>query len=195
MESKRKMVKVGNDEIRDDLFMKIIDVGIKTYRIGLVREIVKKDFQCFSCKGWPRPGMGNFKKCLSCKKLFCFAGKSTIVDSSQNCGYHLCNGNFRSPTVDVPMTFSVEHLPFVCKNSQLGCEEILDEVNLLEHEIVCNYQKVNCVFMENCKIDVGFFNYLDHFKEAHPFCLTFGTTGNLKLPIDLIQARRTKINL
>ena len=45
------------------------------------------------------------------------------------------------------MTFSVQHLPFICKNNKFGCEEILDEAKLLEHE-------------KYCKSEVCLLNYL-----------------------------------
>ena len=129
--------------------------------------------------------MGSFKKCGTCLNIFCCNGKSEI-NSDQNCGYHLCNGNhYRNPAMDVLMTFSIQHLPFICKNNIFGCEEILDESKLLEHEKYCNYQKVNCAFLEGCKTEVGLLNYLEHFKEAHFVINTDGNGKIFKLPIDL----------
>ena len=129
--------------------------------------------------------MGSFKKCGTCLKIFCCNGKSEI-NSDQNCGYHLCNGNhYRNSAMEVLMTFSIQHLPFICKNNIFGCEEILDESKLLEHEKYCNYQKVNCAFLEGCKTEVGLLNYLEHFKEAHFVINTDGNGKIFKLPIDL----------
>ena len=143
----------------------------------------------FAIKGWPRPGMGSFKKCGTCLKIFCCTGKSEI-NSDQNCGYHLCNGNsHRTPAMEVLMTFSIQHLPFICKNNKIGCEEILDEMKLLDHEKYCNYQKVNCAFLESCKVEVGLLNYLDHIKDTHFLMNAYGPGKIFKLPIDLTKAQ------
>ena len=95
----------------------------------------------------------------------------------QNCGYHQCQGAFRNPTANLPMTFSIQHLPYICENNKFGCEEILNEVDLQEHEKYCIYQKINCVFLDKCKTEVGFLNYPDHILKDHPFFpATFETT-------------------
>ena len=86
------------------------------------------------------------------------------------------------------MTFSVQHLPFICKNNKFGCEEILDETKLLEHEKYCNYQTVNCAFLKSCKVEVGLLNYLDHIKDTHFLMNVYGP-GKIKLPIDLTKAQ------
>ena len=132
--------------------------------------------------------MGSFKKCGTCLKIFCCTGKSEI-NSDQNCGYHLCNGNhYCNPAMEVLMTFSIQHLPFICKNNKIGCEEILDESKLLEHEKYCNYQKVDCAFLESCKVEVGLLNYMDHIKDTHFLMNAYGP-GKIKLPIDLNKAQ------
>ena len=142
-------------------------------------------------KGWPRPGKPFFKKCGSCNKLFCCIGKSTI-NPIQNCGYHNCTGGqYRNPTIDVEMTFSILNLPFICKNNKYGCEEILYETNLLEHEMYCDYQKINCPFLDKCTVDIGFLNCLDHFKKDHPSCATYGNGNIFNLPIDLTMVKKS----
>ena len=94
------------------------------------------------------------------------------------------------------MTFSVQHLPFICKNNKFGCEEILDDTKLLEHEKYCNYQKVNCAFLDDCKSEVGLLNYLDHFKETHYVLNTDGLGKIFKLPIDLFtKAQKSFFNI
>merc|ERR1712008_270132 len=170
----KKTIKIGNDEVSEDLFTKIHGYAVAEFKKQLVEDVVKKEFQCSACKGWPRPGMGSFKKCGTCLKIFCCTGKSEI-NPDQNCGYHLCNGNsHRTPAMEVLMTFSIQHLPFICKNNKIGCEEILDESKLLEHEKYCNYQKVNCAFLESCKVEVGLLNYMDHIKDTHFLMNAYG---------------------
>ena len=47
------------------------EATIEAYKKELAREIVKKEYQCFSCKIFPRPGIKFLKKCKYCFKIFC----------------------------------------------------------------------------------------------------------------------------
>ena len=44
---------------------------IEGYKIGLAKNIVKKEHQCSSCKILPRPGVKFIRKCTKCVKIFC----------------------------------------------------------------------------------------------------------------------------
>ena len=61
----------------------------------------------------------------------------------------------------------MSNLPQPCTNHKNGCEEILMKENLSQHELICDYQKINCAVV-NCKNeDICYLTYLDHFDKAH----------------------------
>ena len=50
MEKKRKTIKIGNDEVSEDLFTKIHGYAVAEFKKQLVEDVVKKEFQCSACK-------------------------------------------------------------------------------------------------------------------------------------------------
>ena len=54
MEKKRKTIKIGNDEVSEDLFTKIHGYGVAEFKKQLVEDVVKKEFQCSACKVHPQ---------------------------------------------------------------------------------------------------------------------------------------------
>ena len=154
----------------------------------MIRTTVKKEFECSACKKLPRPGQTIVKKCSTCSKIFC-----------GTCGIrsHLCSGTQRNPDQSVPLKIDVEFLPYFCKNSKFGCEEILFKGSeLFEHEYSCAFRIICCPDF-GCKNEVNFLNYLDHFKEKHNDYEDLGEGKNFKLPlpIDQIQSQTIEITL
>ena len=54
MEKKRKTIKIGNDEVSEDLFTKIHGYAVAEFKKQLVEDVVKKEFQCSACKVHPQ---------------------------------------------------------------------------------------------------------------------------------------------
>ena len=50
MASETSKIKIGNEEVSKDVFETIIEIGITLFKKELVDQVVKKDYQCFSCK-------------------------------------------------------------------------------------------------------------------------------------------------
>ena len=50
MEGNKKTVKIGNEELSEEVFNKIHQYCIDEFKKELVRDVVKKEFQCFACK-------------------------------------------------------------------------------------------------------------------------------------------------
>ena len=152
--------------------------------------MVKKEFECSGCKDLPRPGQATIKKCKTCSKIFC--GTCGIRSHQCSDGKH-CIPQYES----VPLKIDLKFLPYFCKNSKFGCEEILfKDSELFEHEHDCVFQIVCCPDF-SCKNEVNFVNYLDHFKEKHDNHedLGEGKTFKLPLPMDEIQSQTLKISL
>ena len=155
----------------------------------MIRTTVKKEFECSGCKKLPRPGQTTVKKCTTCSKIFCI---------TCGIGSHLCSdGIQRNPDGSVPLKIDVEFLPYFCKNSKFGCEEILfKDSELFKHEHSCDFQIICCPEFD-CKNEVNLLNYLDHFKEKHDDHGDLGESKTFKLPLpmDQIQSQTLKISL
>ena len=50
MEREKKTIKIGNDEVSEDLFTKIHGFALADFKKQLVKDVVKKEFQCSACK-------------------------------------------------------------------------------------------------------------------------------------------------
>ena len=93
---------------------------IEGYKIGLAKNIVKKDYQCSGCKIFPRPGVKFVRKCTKCLKIFC---------NDCSCPHnHLIFPQHGSDLlIKVVLSTSLDtdkYLPYFCQNNKFGCEEI-----------------------------------------------------------------------
>ena len=153
----------------------------------MIRATIEKEFKCSGCKNLPRPGQTSIKKCSTCSNVFCVT-----------CGSHLCSdGRQRNSGGSVPLKIDVEFLPYFCQNNKFGCKEILfKDSELFEHERDCAFQIVCCPDF-NCKDQVNFLNFLDHFKEKHDNHedLGEGKTFNLPLLMDEIHTEALRVSL
>ena len=58
-------------------------------------------------------------------------------------------------------------LPQPCTNNKYGCQEMLMKDQLPQHQLMCQFQKVNCAVL-NCKNDgLSYLKYLDHVNDFH----------------------------
>ena len=69
-------------------------------------------------------------------------------------------------------------IPHPCKNGKYGCQEIAMPEELPLHEEICDYRKVNCV-ADNCKADVCYLNYMEHFESNHVIFHKFDEFDNI----------------
>ena len=144
--------------------------------------LMKKEFQCSSCKMFPRHADTNGRQCSQCSKNFC-----------ENCSYHKCSDEGRrNSDVSVPFQVTLElknYFPYFCKNNKFGCEELFfEEEKVVEHETFCQYQTVFCADIQ-CKIEVCLLNYFDHFKKSHNDFEDLGDSQTFDLALDIDKAR------
>ena len=88
MEDKKTVKLEGGVEISKEALERIRKDAVNDFKKDMVRNVVKKEFECSGCKSLPRPGqITGIKRCLSCFKRFCGL-----------CGLHLCSdGRQRNP--------------------------------------------------------------------------------------------------
>ena len=115
-------------------------------------KVLLKKIYLYRCAKWdcqgsefPRPGDNNFRKCSYCGGVVC--GKCFCCQKQKH--------------FDLPSSL-LQFLPFQCQNTKYGCQEILMEEELVDHEKYCDYQKVHCAKIE-CKTDISFLNLLGKF--------------------------------
>ena len=177
----------GGVEISQKAVERIRKDAVDDYTKDMLRNVVKKEFECSGCKNLPRPYQITMKKCKTCSKIFC-----------DFCGSHQCSdGGQRNPDMTVPLKIDLDFLPYFCKNNKFGCQEILlKKAELFEHEYVCEFQLTYCA--DNlCKSEVNILNYLDHYKEKHGNYddMGEGKTFKLPLPMDQIQSQTLLVTL
>ena len=198
METTERKVKVDGDvEISKEAFEKIGKDAIEEYKKEIGRSIMRKDYQCSTCKSFPRPenAMSNDKTvhtletvthCSICSNVFCL-----------DCIFHTCSDGLQKKS---DMSRSLEsaafstfewnlefrkYLPYFCENAKFGCQEnFFNGEELYKHEKYCNYQRVHCVDIE-CKDEVCLLDYLEHFKSTHGNSENCSNDKTIHLPIEL----------
>lgn len=189
MEVKKKTITIDGEEITasENWFKKFEENVGEEVKMELARDTLKKEYQCFRCKILPRPGTKDVRKCTSyCLRIFCNA-----------CSLHHCpnTGGQYQANQSVPITLSLtldvgKYSSFFCKNYKFGCKEIfVGEAKLLDHEKNCIFQVIHCADID-CKLEVGYLDYLDHFKEKHVKCENLGDGKMFKLPIDFNKLQK-----
>jgi len=160
------------------------EATIEAYKKELAREIVKKEYQCFSCKIFPRPGIKFLKKCKYCFKIFCH---DCVTVKHVGCPRSFAT---KQDYEDIEMTLAInldisKYMSYFCKNNKFGCNKNFDnEENLLQHEKCCKFQFVHCADID-CKRKVSFLNYFGHLNQYHGSYEDLGTGEFFKSSIDL----------
>ena len=198
METTERKVKVDGDvEISKEAFEKIGKDAIEEYKKEIGRSIMKKDYQCSTCKSFPRQENAMSKgktvhtletvtHCSICSNVFCL-----------DCILHTCSDGLQKKsdmsrslesaafcTFEWNLEFR-EYLPYFCENPKFGCEEnFFNEEELYKHEKYCSYQRVYCVDIE-CSDAVCLLDYLEHFKSSHGNSENCSNDKTFHLPIEL----------
>ena len=198
METTERKVKVDGDvEISKEAFEKIGKDAIEEYKKEIGRSIMRKDYQCSTCKSFPRPENAMSKgktvqtletvtHCSICSNVFCL-----------DCIFHTCSDGLQKKsdmsrslesaafcTFEWNLEFR-EYLPYFCENPKFGCEEnFFNEEELYKHEKYCSYQRVYCVDIE-CSDKVCLLDYLEHFKSSHGNSESCSNDKTFHLPIEL----------
>ena len=199
METTERKVKVDGDvEISKEAFDKIDKDAIDEYKKEIGRSIMRKDFQCSTCKSFPRPENAMSKgktvhtletvtHCCICSNVFCL-----------DCRFHTCSDGGTKKTSDMSRSlesaaFSTfewnlefrKYLPYFCENAKFGCQEnFFNGEELYKHEKYCSYQRVYCVDIE-CEEEVCLLDYLEHFKSTHGNSENCSNDKTFHLPIEL----------
>jgi len=95
----------------------------------------------------------------------CVQGHSVCVECMkklENCP--LCQGKFFSEN-PVCVKNMLEALPYFCRYSDAGCEELVEPGN--DHEMFCGFRPIVCRW-EGCSIEMPVVKVLDHYKSNHP---------------------------
>ena len=198
METTERKVKVDGDvEISKEAFDKIGKDAIEEYKKEIGRSIMRKDYQCSTCKSFPRPENAMSKgktlhtfetvtHCSICSNVFCL-----------DCISHTCSDGGEKES---DMSRSLEsaafstfewnlefkpYLSYFCENAKFGCQEnFFKEEELYKHEKYCSYQRVYCVDIE-CEENVCLLDYLEHFKSTHGNSENRSNDKTFHLPIEL----------
>ena len=198
METTERKVKIDGDvEISKEAFEKIGKDAIEEYKKEIGRSIMRKDYQCSTCKSFPRPEntMSKGKTvhtletvthcsicynvfCLDCKDHTCSDGGEEEADVSRS----LESAEFS--TYEWNLEFG-KYLPYFCENFKFGCQEnFFKEEELYKHEKYCSYQRVHCVDIE-CTDNVCLLDYLEHFESTHGNSENCSNDKTFHLPIEL----------
>ena len=202
METTERKVKIDGDvEISQEAFEKIGKDAIEEYKKEIGRSIMRKDYQCSTCKSFPRPEnamsegesvhiLETVTHCSICSNVFCL-----------DCIFHTCsdggtNGLQKKSDMSRSLDSSAfstfewnlefgKYLPYFCENFKFGCQEnFFKEEELYKHEKYCSYQRVHCVDIE-CTDNVCLLDYLEHFESTHGNSESCSNDKTFHLPIEL----------
>ena len=124
MDVKKKTFTYDGEEVTitasENWFKNFANSVIEEYKIGLAQNIVKKEYQCSSCKIFPRPGVKFVRKCTKCFKIFC---------NDCSCPHNQLSFSQQDSNLPVKVVLSTsldvdKYLPYFCQNNKFGCEEI-----------------------------------------------------------------------
>ena len=198
-EAQQGCLKFPTEITRDNLVIAFDKFGkdaIEEYKKEIGRSIMRKDYQCSTCKSFPRPENAMSKgktvhtletvtHCSICSNVFCL-----------DCIFHTCSDGLQKKS---DMSRSLESasfssfewnlefrkLPYFCENAKFGCQEnFFNEEELYKHEKYCSYQRVHCVDIE-CEEEVCLLDYLEHFKSTHGNSENCSNDKTFHLPIEL----------
>ena len=143
-------------------------------------QVLNEELKCFICDCGPKAGKSEWYQCLSQHQI-CEDCKTGDAKDLNKCP---C-GRFIS-TEHSPMTkklLELETTRFKCKNTNGGCQELLEKEAMISHEVECVYRLVNCP-SPACETKVPFhqliqhLNTYKHYVKLAPYKIT-------KEPIDV----------
>ena len=139
-----------------------------------IMESVRPVFECKTCMAFPTIESVNVygqKYCSHCGCSTCGCRRSVQVLLQPKCrnghstGKSITITNLKGDELEWQIKL-LTTIPHPCKNGKYGCQEIAMPEELPLHEDICDYRKVNCV-ADNCKADVCYLKYMEHFKKDH----------------------------
>ena len=121
--------------------------------------VLHEELNCFICDNGVIAGKLHWYKCLQ-GHMVCQDCKE--VKDKKKCS---CNKSF-IPGGHCKMTealLKVDKMRFKCENLTRGCQETMNEENMIFHQTECIYRLVNCP--RGCKPEVPFHELFDHMNE------------------------------
>ena len=123
-------------------------------------QVLNEELKCFICDCGPKAGKSEWYQCLSHHQI-CQDCKTGDAKDLNKCP---C-GRFIS-TEHSPMTkklLELETTRFKCKNTNGGCQELLEKEAMISHEVECVYRLVNCP-SPACETKVPFHQLIQHME-------------------------------
>ena len=129
---------------------------------------IQDDFKCSICQSLPRPGFFPMYvcpkcptkkrrlRCTPCNKKKCWTWIDLLWIDPGSC--RTCKSK---TVVDSLPSKLFKDLPFQCMNAKYGCQEVLMEPDLFEHESTCVYSKIPCA-VQSCSADICYAKFMDH---------------------------------
>jgi len=142
---------------------------------------VKKKLM-LSVKGLATPKFDNLIRCYYCpEELRLNAWKQWKKCNHygdflcENCDKSSCECGNVAKHVAIPakdlgaLGVLLSQLPRFCKNENNGCQEVLMDEEMIEHESECVYRKIHCPdLFYGCGQSVTYIGLLDHLAQIHP---------------------------
>ena len=136
----------------------------------------RNDLVCQICRGHARPGKKQWYRCLD---LHPICQDCKVKNEKCSCdGGHTISNEFCKMTEKL---LSVVGMKYNCFNTKNGCQEVLAETALEDHESSCIYRVVQCLrnaLLAPCTEKVTFREVIQHYEDHGKVKLT---EGNLKM--------------
>ena len=126
---------------------------------------VRKELVCQICENPARPGKKYWYRCMKLHQI-CQDCKGKIEIDKCTCGQPISIDYCKM----TEKLLSVKRLKLNCINTKNGCQEVLADTALDEHESECIYRIVPCltfnagILLRNCQVKVPFQKVIEHYE-------------------------------
>ena len=140
-------------------------------------QILIEQLKCYICKSGLKVGKHRWYRCLQLHMICqdCKETKEAIAMTAK------CSCKKKILLEYCKMTealLNAEKIRFKCENQERGCQEKLDEENMIFHQSECVYRLVECPNLK-CRSKVPFHDLLNHMKTDEFGCKETGSIGKI----------------
>ena len=125
-----------------------------------LNEILIEQLKCYICKSGVKVGKHRWYRCPQQHMICQDCMKSREAYSVPSCD---CKKKIHGYCKMTEAMLSSETMRFNCENQLRGCQEKLDEENMIFHQSECVYRLVECPNLK-CRSKVPFHDLLNHMK-------------------------------
>ena len=141
--------------------------------------VLHEELKCFICDNGAMAGKHHWYKCVH-GHMVCQDCKEVKEMKKCSCNKSFVKGHCKMTEA----LLKVDKMRFKCKNLSRGCQETMNEENMIFHQSECIYRLVNCP--RGCKPEVPFHELFDHMKGRNEISVEIEMSFQVKTSFDVV---------